>query len=244
MTRIAIIGGSGLDRLEGLTLERQEAVDTPYGQPSAALSYGHFGNHEVIFLARHGEHHQFPPHRINYRANIWALRQSGAQQIIAVAAVGGISSPMRPQRIVIPHQVIDYTWGRSNTYFDGPPAPVKHAEFTQPYHTPLCQRLIDAAARAGIDSVACAVLGVTQGPRLESAAEIERMARDGCDLVGMTALPEAALARELDLHYATCALVVNWAAGRSDEPITMAAIEHHLCDGMAQVRRLLATTLG
>ena len=243
MPRIAIIGGSGLDRLEGLKLERQEAVETPYGETSAALSHGHFGDNEVIFLARHGARHELPPHRINYRANIWALHQAGAKQVLAVAAVGGISATMAPQRIVIPHQLIDYTWGRSNTYFDGPPAPVEHIDFTQPYDASLRQRLLDAAAHAGIDCAPAAVLGVTQGPRLESAAEIDRMARDGCDLVGMTALPEAALARELGLQYATCALVVNWAAGRSHEPITMTTIEHHLRDGMSRVRRLLTTVL-
>lgn len=243
MNRLAIIGGSGLDQLEGLLPDRRESVMTPYGEPSAALSHGRFGSHEVIFLARHGDHHQWPPHRINYRANIWALRQAGAKAIVAVAAVGGISPAMVPQRMVIPDQLIDYTWGRDSTFFDGPPTPVEHIDFTVPYSEPLRQRLLQAATRAGIKVLPHGVLGVTQGPRLESAAEIRRMARDGCDLVGMTALPEAALARELGLDYTTCAVIVNRAAGLGDGPITLAEIESHLAAGMMQVKRLLAAIL-
>lgn len=243
MGRTAIIGGSGLDQLEGLVVEQREMTTTPYGEPSAPLSYGRLGNRHLIFLARHGDQHQLPPHRINYRANIWTLHQAAVDQIIAVAAVGGISAIMTPRRIVIPDQLIDYTWGRANTFFDGPPAKVEHIDFTEPYCEPLRQRLIRAAADTGIDVAAHGVLGVTQGPRLESAAEIARMAGDGCDLVGMTALPEASLARELGLKYATCALVVNWAAGKTGAPISIAEIKRQLRDGMAQVRRLLVAAL-
>ena len=244
MTRLAVIGGTGLDQLDSLHISRRETLTTPYGEPSAPLSYGELNGHALIFLPRHGDAHHLPPHQINYRANLWALQQAGAEQIIAIAAVGGISAQMAPGSLALPDQIIDYTYGREHTFFDGQHTTadglqVEHIDFTQPYCETLRQRLLAAAHTSNIDLTAQAVYGATQGPRLESSAEIRRMARDGCDVVGMTGMPEAALARELGLCYAACAVVVNWAAGLTAEPITMDEISRHLVTGMAQVKQLL-----
>lgn len=210
---LAIIGGSGLDRLSALESTRQEVVSTPYGVPSAPLVFGRLNKRDIVFLARHGENHQLPPHKINYRANLWALRQQGVTNIVSVATVGGISRDFGAGVLTIPDQIVDYTWGRDSSYFDGENGEVKHIDFTQPYCESLRVRLTDAAQRARETVYTGGTYAATQGPRLESAAEIARLARDGADMVGMTGMPEAALARELGLCYATLAVVVNAAAG-------------------------------
>ena len=209
---LAIIGGSGLERLSALESVRQVTVTTPYGEPSTPLVFGRLSNRDVVFLARHGENHRLPPHKINYRANIWALREQRVKNIIAVATVGGIGSGFDAGTLALPEQIIDYTWGRTSTYFDGDDGEVKHIDFTRPYCESLRTRLARAAQRADVAVHAGGTYAATQGPRLESAAEITRLARDGADMVGMTGMPEAALARELDLCYATLAVVVNAAA--------------------------------
>jgi 5'-methylthioadenosine phosphorylase len=210
---LAIIGGSGLGRLSVLQSTRQVSISTPYGEPSAPLVVGQFGKRQVVFLARHGENHRLPPHAINYRANVWALRAQGVRNIVAVATVGGINAGFEAGTLAIPDQIIDYTWGRDATYFDGEKGEVKHIDFTQPYCESLRVALIRAAQRVGEPVQNGGTYAATQGPRLESAAEIARLARDGADMVGMTGMPEAALARELNLCYATVAVVVNAAAG-------------------------------
>jgi 5'-methylthioinosine phosphorylase len=240
---IGIIAGTGLERLEGLQARRETETATPYGQPSAPICTGEFTGVPVAFLARHGRGHALPPHRINYRANLHALKAAGVGRIVAVAAVGGITTGMRPRRLVFPSQLIDYTWGREHTYADGADRPVVHVDLTDPYCEPTRQALIRAAASAGIDAACDGVYGATQGPRLETAAEITRMERDGCDIVGMTGMPEAALARELAIPYACCAVVANWAAGRADGPITMEAIEAALAGGMEDVMKVLALAM-
>ena len=239
---LAIIGGSGLTALEGLEIIGEETIETPYGPPSAPLVRGRLHGRTVLFLPRHGRGHTIPPHRINYRANLWALREAGAPRIFAAAAVGGITPEAAPTRLVIPDQVIDYTWGRPSTFFEEDLDEVVHVDFTRPYDPELRQHLIEAAAALSLDVVRHGTYGATQGPRLESAAEIERLARDGCTIVGMTGMPEAALARELALPYVCCAVVANWAAGRGDSeaPITMAEIEQNLSRGLRNLRRLLA----
>jgi len=239
-TGIGIIGGSGLTRLDALKVERQEIITTPYGDPSAPLTFGRFDGSPVVFLPRHGGAHTIPPHRVNYRANLWALRHAGVENIIGMAAVGGITDLMPPGTLRVPDQIIDYTWGREHTLFDADLTSVTHIDFTEPYCTALRRQLLDAAASVGVAAGDGGVYGATQGPRLESAAEIRRLERDGCDMVGMTGMPEAALARELGLCYSSLALSVNWAAGKTDGPITMAEIEHHLADGMGQARKVLA----
>ncbi len=240
---LALIGGTGLTQLEGLTLHERRPVTTPYGDPSAPLLIGHYRERSLIFLPRHGEHHTLPPHRINYRANIAALKAAGVSEIIAINAVGGIRADMAPARLVVPHQLIDYSWGRESTFFDGSPAGVTHIDFSDPYSEPLRQRIIQSAAAADVALITDGVYGVTQGPRLETAAEISRLERDGCDLVGMTALPEAALARELGIEYATLAIVANWAAGKSSEALTLPIIEGYIRQGTADLHRLLQVLL-
>jgi len=239
MSLTAIIGGTGLTRLEQLEIIRRETLTTPYGPPSSALTFGRLAGRDFVFLARHGDPHTIPPHRINYRANLWALEQAGAESVIAAAAVGGIGAEMEPGRLAIPHQIIDYTWGRAGTFFEDGLDHVTHIDFTAPYSEDLRQKLIASARTAGLSVVDGGVYGCTQGPRLETSAEIARMERDGCNLVGMTGMPEAALARELELPYAACAIAANWAAGKSEGEITMAEIERHLARGMADFVKLL-----
>lgn len=237
--KLAIIGGTGLTDLEGAEITRREEVTTPYGAPSEALVHATLHGVPVVFLARHGHRHHIPPHRVNYRANIWALQQAGAERIFAAAAVGGIHPELTPGRIAIPEQIIDYTWSRPSTFFENELEHVVHVDFTQPYCPELRALMIRCARAAGLDPWERGTYGVTQGPRLETAAEIERMARDGCDMVGMTAMPEAALARERALPYATCAMVVNPAAGRGEGPITMQDIEANLRGCVHKLRSLL-----
>jgi 5'-methylthioinosine phosphorylase len=239
MTRLAIIGGTGLTRLTHLDIERREKVLTPYGAPSAELVYGRLHEQDLVFLARHGDPHINPPHKVNYRANIWALKQAGVAGVLAVAAVGGIRADMVPGRIAVPDQLIDYTHGRAHTFFEDDLEQVTHIDFTRPYSPWIRDKLLNAAKVAGIAAVDGGVYGCTQGPRLETAAEILRLERDGCDLVGMTGMPEAALARELDLDYACCAVVANWAAGKQAGEITLAEIEANLTAGMADLAALL-----
>lgn len=240
MTTVAIIGGSGLTNLKNLRITRREVIRTPYGEPSAPMVYGQLGGQEAVFLPRHGAGHTIPPHEVNYRANIWALKHTGVDKVIAVNAVGGISPDyLASGALVIPDQIIDYTYGRAHTFFDSEQGQVTHVDFTHPYCEGLRQTLIQAAARGGIKVMDRGTYGATQGPRFESAAEIRRMARDGADIVGMTGMPEAGLARELELCYASISLVVNPAAGMTTEEISLREIEKNLETGMGTVRSLL-----
>ena len=240
---IAIIGGSGLTALEGLEIQRQQMQKTPYGEPSGPLTFGLLNNREIIFLPRHGNPHIIPPHEINYRANVWALRENDVEDIIAINAVGGITSEMSPGKLVIPDQLIDYTWSRQHTFFVKNDKEVVHVDFTVPYTPSLRQQILRAAKSISVDCIDGGTYGATQGPRLETAAEILRMESDGCDLVGMTGMPEAVLARELDLNYACISVVANWAAGKSDELISMESIQEYLHKGMGKVRTLLSATI-
>lgn len=235
---VAVIGGTGLDRLPGLSVERRERVETPFGVPAGELLHGRLDDVAVCFLPRHGEAHRLPPHRINYRANLWALHAAGVRSVIAVAAVGGICPDLPPGGLAVPHDLIDYSWGRPHTFSDDEGAPLQHVEFSPPYAERVRQALLASAGEAGVRVSDRAIYGVTQGPRLETAAEIARMARDGCDVVGMTGMPEAGLARELGLDYACLAVVVNWAAGVSDEAIH-GQIEASLREGMEAVGAIL-----
>jgi len=239
MGKLAIIGGSGLGDLAALENVTELRPPTPYGQISAPLKCGTIGDTEVVFLARHGVGHTIPPHRINYRANVIALAEHGVTDVIAVTAVGGIVASTPPGRIVIPDQIIDYTYGREHTFSDGIGSPVNHIDFTHPFTDALRRRILRAAEFTDREVETDGVYGATQGPRLESAAEIKRMARDGCTIVGMTGMPEAALAREAGLAYANCSLVVNWAAGTTDAAISLDEIHRQLETGMRDVVGLL-----
>ncbi len=239
---LAIIGGSGLAGLADLSDTRRRVMRTPYGDPSCALTFGRIGPTDIVFLARHGYGHTIAPHEINYRANIWALREMGAERIIAVATVGGIRESYGPGEVVIPDQIIDYTHGRKATFFEGPGTAVTHVDFTEPYDAELRGLLLDTAARIGETVHDGGCYGCTQGPRLETAAEIRRLARDGCDVVGMTGMPEALLARELGLPYACVAVVANHAAGlgSSRQGISMTGIREILDSALGRVHTLLS----
>lgn len=239
MSRTAIIGGSGLDQLQSLEVTRRKVVRTPYGDPSGILKFGELFGSQFVFLPRHGMGHTIPPHKVNYRANIWALKNSNVTEIIAFAAVGGIDSELTPGSIVLPDQIIDYTWAREHTFFDGDADIVHHIDFTHPYSTPLRNRLLDAASKASIDVVDGGTYAATQGPRLETAAEVRRLEEDGATIVGMTGMPEAALARELDLHYACVAIVVNPAAGKAEAEITVESIGQWLDKGTTAALEIL-----
>jgi 5'-methylthioinosine phosphorylase len=242
MTRVAVIGGTGMNQWPGLQIERLQPVGTPYGEPSAPLTYGRLSGVDVIFLPRHGEGHKLPPHLINYRANLWALKDAGVQAVVAIAAVGGIAKSMAPAAVAVPDDVIDYTYGREHTYFDGLRAPLQHVDLSEPYSPALRKALLAAARKAKVRLVDGGVMGVTQGPRLESPAEIARLKRDGCTMVGMTGMPEAALAREADLPYVSLAVSVNWAAGLGSGDIH-GEIERTIAEGMKKVRAVLAKAL-
>lgn len=238
---LGIIGGSGLTRLSNLDVVRREVIRTPFGEPSGALTFGRIAGEDVVFLARHGYGHTIPPHLVNYRANIWALVHAGVRRAVSVASVGGIRADLKPGMLVIPHQIIDYTWGRKMTFHEGQEARVVHIDFTQPYEPALRSHILAAAKAAKVAVVDGAIYAATQGPRLETAAEIDRLERDGADVVGMTGMPEAALAREADLPYAAIAVVANYAAGRGDNAsaIEFSQIEAVLKQSMVQVRILI-----
>jgi 5'-deoxy-5'-methylthioadenosine phosphorylase len=238
---LAIIGGSGLTRLSTLAIAHREVVRTPYGEPSSALIFGQIAGRDTVFLARHGHGHTIPPHRVNYRANLWALKQRGVDAILAVASVGAIAPDLLPGQLVLPDQLVDYSSGRETTYFDGGDRKVMHVDFTHPYTPALRARCLAAARDAGIALHDGGVYAAVSGPRLETAAEIDRLQRDGATMVGMTGMPEAALARELELAYVSIAVVVNHAAGRGDseQGIEMTRIVAVLESAMEKVRRLI-----
>ncbi len=241
----AIIGGSGLAKLSALESARRRVMRTPYGEPSGALTFGTLAGREVVFLARHGYGHTIAPHEINYRANIWTLKELNVEGIFALASVGGIREDLGPGTLVVPDQILDNTHSRKATYFEGSGTPVTHVDFTQPYSSTLRARLLRAAAAIGESVTDGAVYACTQGPRLETAAEIDRLQRDGADLVGMTGMPEAVLAREVELDYASLAVVVNHAAGRgnSRERIEMSELEEVLGLTMVRAVRILEASV-
>lgn len=238
---LAIIGGSGLTQLATLDLLRREVVRTPYGEPSGALTFGKLCGKPVVFLARHGYGHTIPPHRVNYQANLWALHNAKVDAIISVASVGGIRADLCPGALVVPDQIIDYTWGRKSTFHESSDEPVVHIDFTEPYDDGIRQRILRAGAAAGEKIFDGAVYAATQGPRLETAAEINRLERDGADVVGMTGMPEAALARELGIPYAAINVVANYAAGRANSAnrICFDEIDVVLREAMGRVRKVL-----
>jgi 5'-methylthioinosine phosphorylase len=242
MALIAVIGGTGaaLFPIDGECSE--EVTDTQWGKPSAPLQQWQQGAHRVVFLARHGPTGSIPPHRVNYRANLVALAGCQPDYVVALNAVGGISAAARPGHLVIPDQLIDYTWGRGHTMYEAGEGALEFVDFTAPYDKELRTGLIGEGRRLGLSLVGEGTYGVTQGPRLETAAEINRLAQDGCSVVGMTGMPEAGLARELNLRYASCCIVVNAAAGRGVGAIH-AEIEQHLKAGMSSAAQLVGAWL-
>ncbi len=225
-----------------MVVSERRQVTTPFGRPSASLVLGRVGAHALVFLPRHGDPHAIPPHCINYRANLRALADAGVDRVLAVNAVGGIHAGMQaPGHFVVPHDLVDYTWGRAHTFSDGTPdSDLRHVDVSEPFDAGLRANLLECLARARLPHSAQGVYAVAQGPRWETAAEVRRYERDGCDIVGMTAMPEAALARELGLRYAMLCLVVNPAAGKSGKVIAQAAISAALDTARVAVQALLA----
>ena len=240
---IGIIGGSGASTYSALEERKERVFETPYGSPSAPLEVGRINGVQAVFLPRHGAGHHLPPHEINYRANIWALRECGATGIIALNAVGAINAQLAPGDLALPDQVIDYTWGRAHTFFDSESGDVRHIDFTEPYAAKIRESLEESGASLGVRCFTPCCYAATQGPRLESSAEVHRLERDGADVVGMTGMPEAALARELELPYASMCVIANMAAGRGEGEITMEAIEANLEKGMKNALRVLAEAI-
>jgi 5'-methylthioadenosine phosphorylase len=243
---LAIIGGSGLTELANLTVSRRLAMRTPYGEPSGPLTFGEIAGREIVFLARHGYGHTIPPHQVNYRANIWALHAQGVKEILGIASVGGIRADMQPGAVAVPDQIIDYTHGRAGTFYTLEDLGVQHVDFTWPYSRELRTRCLRAAQRAGVQVIDGGIYAATQGPRLETAAEIDRLERDGAAIVGMTGMPEAVLVREIGLPYAAITVVANHAAGRggSAEVISMHDIAAILQAGMQKVRLIIEQMVG
>ncbi len=248
--KLAIIGGSLLGEINDFTRVSEERIKTPFGEPSDICTTGKINNTEVVYVNRHGHSHHIAPHQINYRANLFMLKMIEVTHVIAVTAVGGITEKMSPMQWVVPDQIIDYTYGRMQTYNDGNENEVKHIDFTYPFDDTLRKKLQDAVEMENRQCLTQATYGVTQGPRLETVAEINRMQKDGCDIVGMTAMPEAALARELEMSYATLSLVVNWAAGKgptdnsdktqqTSEIISMDEIKLRITDGNEQIEKII-----
>ncbi|MCB5206277.1 S-methyl-5'-thioinosine phosphorylase [Methylovorus mays] len=238
---LGIIGGTGLTQLANLKITRRQLIRTPYGEPSGPLTFGELGGKSVVFLARHGSGHTIPPHGVNYRANLWALHSEGVRDIVAVATVGGIHADLGPGAIALPDQIIDYTHGRKNTYYDDVDKPVIHIDFTEPYCPRLRSLCLQASRQSGEPLIDGGVYAAMQGPRLETAAEINKLERDGATMVGMTGMPEAVLARELEISYAAICPVVNHAAGRgsSAHGIRYEEIGAVLDQTMERVRNLI-----
>lgn len=240
---VGIIGGTGFGRIAELRDSRPVAVQTEYGSPSDAIQLGELAGAPVAFLARHGDPHRIAPHRVNYRANIAALKSLGVREIVAINAVGGIAPWAVAGALAVPGQLVDYTHGRLASFSDFGERAVEHIDFSDPFSELLRQRLLSAARVAGEDVHAGGCVAVTEGPRLETRAEILRLRRDGCDLVGMTSMPEAVLAREAGLAYASIAVVANPAAGITEAVIGMHEIEQTLAASMQRVLRVVSAFL-
>jgi 5'-methylthioinosine phosphorylase len=244
MPKVGVIGGSALNAITNLEVSHREMVNTPYGATSSPLLFGKMNGGEIIFIHRHGFGHNIAPHEINYRANIWALNELKVTHIIATGAVGGITQNMSPVTLVVPDQIIDYTHTRSQTFYESSTEPVVHVDFTWPYDDELRTVLNSSAVKLNMPVVSKGTYAAVQGPRLETAAEIQRLERDGCDIVGMTGMPEAVLARELGIKYACCGVVVNWAAGKgSHDEVLLETINANIKTAKTSVHRLLEEAL-
>ena len=236
-----IIGGNSLPKLSRLEKVTQKIIRTPYGLPSTPVLFGRLGANEVAFIARHGYGHMILPHRVNYRANLWALSQVGVRQVVSVVSVGGFSHPYSPHQIVLPDQLIDYTRGRSDSLSDTTFAAQVFLDFTEPYSASMRQALESSAKKSQIDIINQGTYAVTQGPRLDTAAEVARYESDGANFVGMTGMPEAIIAKELSLEYAALCIVSNWAAGRGDstEKVTPIFLQDSFGDLSDKIHLLL-----
>jgi len=244
MAKIAVIAGTGLTGMKEFILKEERTIPTPFGDPSASIKIGLLDGIEIAFLARHGDPHRILPHHVNYRANLYALKEIGITSIIAIAAVGGITAPMHAGVIAIPHQLVDYTYSREQSIFSDTGHGLEHhVDFTEPFTQKVRELLLTSSSQLHINVVGKGVVAVVQGPRLETAAEINKLEREGCDLVNMTLMPEAGLARELAIEYASLALVVNRAAGRFEKEITIEEIVKTRDDAAEKINKILVRTV-
>ena len=251
MALTAVIGGSGFDTYDQLLISDQIVQETPYGSHSGPVIKGVLNTRPCVFLPRHSASHRLPPHKVNYRANIWLLKQLGVTRIIAVNVVGGIANDVAPDTIVIPNQLIDYTYGREHTFYDGDQGSIlgegfqnlNHIEFDSPYSETLRKKIIQCLLESKMTFVPEGVYACTQGPRLETSAEIQRLKLDGCTVVGMTGMPEAALAQEIGIDYASIAIVVNWAAGINSSPLAVIDIMDAIHKNMKKIKELIPNLL-
>jgi len=230
--RIGIIGGTGLYEGEDVEVRR---ISTPYGDASP-VAIAEIHRRGVVFMPRHGARHELPPHRVNYRANIYALKELGVTRIVATNSVGGISPELSPGDVVVPHDIIDFTSGRANTFYD---TRAVHIDMSEPYCPEIRKALIDAGREVLGRVVESGVYAVTQGPRFETPAEIRMLSRLGADVVGMTAMPEAALAREMELCYASICTVTNYAAGLKQGRLTAKEVVEVVRENEEKLRRLI-----
>lgn len=241
MSKIGVIGGSGLYEIKGFVLKKRKAVTTPFGKPSDQYLSGEMGGTEVIFLPRHGKHHNIPPHNINYRANIWGFKKLGVDRILSISAVGGIKKGLKPGDIVILDQILDMTRNRKSTFYDGQDG-VVHVDFTDPFCPELQKALNKAGKRVNVSLKNGGTYVAVEGPRLETAAEIKSFGILGGDVVGMTGMPEASLARELEICYSGLSVVANYAAGISKRKLTVAEVMEAMKASTENIKRLLKET--
>ncbi|ASJ02267.1 5'-methylthioadenosine phosphorylase [Thermococcus profundus] len=246
MPRIAIIGGSGVYDPKLLQNVREETVKTPYGE--VRVKIGEYNGEEIAFLARHGEGHSVPPHKINYRANIWALYELGVERILSTSAVGSLNLEMKPGDFVVLDQLMDFTKTRHYTFYDGDESPhdrkfVAHVDFTDPYCPELRKAVINAAKELNFRYHPTGTYACMEGPRFETRAEIRALKILGADVVGMTQCPEAALARELEICYASVAIVTNFAAGISTEKLTHKEVVDLMAQKGEEIKYLLMNAI-
>jgi 5'-methylthioinosine phosphorylase len=250
---LGVIGGSGVYALEALEDPTRESVSSRYGDPSSPLTTGSLAGSRVAFIARHGEDHGVAPHLVNYRANVDALRQAGVTRVLAVCTVGSLDPDLGPGMFAVPDQIIDYTWGRAQTFHE-PGDPVPHVDFTWPYSPEWRSVVVEAVAEVLGDATSSsasstgfadrATYAAVQGPRFESAAEIRRFQNDGCTIIGMTGMPEAALAREAGLEYAAICPVANLAAGLSPDELTADEVFAAVSPMLGSIQAVIAGLAG
>jgi len=244
MAKLAIIGGTGLSNINEIKSIRHQVFATPYGEPSGPFTIGELAGCEVVFLPRHGYNHRIPPHQINYRANIWALRELGIKRVLAIGAVTAVRPGLHPGDLLVPDQIIDYTHNRGATFYEGDLTAVTHIDFRYPYAQPLREAFLRTASALDVPIHDGGVYGARQGPRLETLAEVHKISQDGCDVIGMTGMPEAALAREAALDYAALNVLINSAAAdQATERLSISEMNDTFRDSMDTVRAMLVYML-
>ena len=238
MRKIAIIGGTGIYSPEALQGFEEKVIDTPYGP--ALCNIGELAGNQVVFITRHGVGHKTAPHKVNYRANIWALKSLGTEEIFATTAVGSLNPEMKAGHFVVCSNVLDFTKSRINTFYDTPERGVVHVDFSYPYCPCVRERVIRCLEKLDIPFHKEGVYVATEGPRFESAAEIKAYAMLGGDLVGMTNMPECILAREAEMCYSTCSIVTNMAAGISPTPLSHMEVVEAMGKTINNMNKLIA----